>query len=52
MSKRNEKKCSMCDGMEAICEICCRADGDCICSDGPELVPCPKCKTGTLRGGT
>lgn len=36
-------ECSNCNDTGYICDGCSHADGDCICEDGPELVPCAEC---------
>lgn len=35
--------CTVCNDNDYVCEHCERADGDCICPDGPALVRCTEC---------
>lgn len=44
MAPRNEDEdCDVCHGTGYICDECRAADGQCECSEGPTLVPCPEC---------
>lgn len=35
-------ECVTCDGTGYICKVCEFADGNCVCENGPEQVPCPE----------
>lgn len=35
-------ECVTCDGTGYICKVCEFADGNCVCENGPDLVPCPE----------
>jgi len=43
MEDANQPECSTCHSTGYVCAQCNEADGDCTCSDGPDLVPCPDC---------
>lgn len=38
-----DQQCLECDGIGYVCSYCGYPDKDCICEDGPEVVPCSWC---------
>lgn len=35
--------CATCDDTGYTCDVCLAPDGQCECTEGPELVPCTDC---------
>jgi hypothetical protein len=35
--------CPNCADTGYFCAVCLNADGNCICEEGPELMPCEDC---------